>query len=73
MHPSAVAALALEPSGACQTYKSPTQPPGTWRVGGCRPGQPSLVFHQGVAGAFAQGFGLFSSVIGVGTSQDLDY
>src|SRR5271157_4446486 len=26
--PSAVAALALRPSGACQTYQSPPQPPG---------------------------------------------
>ena len=28
MHTSAVAALALRPSGACQTYQSPPQPPG---------------------------------------------
>ena len=28
MHPSPVAALALRPSGACQTYQSPPQPPG---------------------------------------------
>ena len=41
-------------------------------LGGCRLGQPS-VFHQGVAGAFSQGLGLFSSVFGVGTSPDLDY
>ena len=27
MHPSPVAALALRPSGACQTYQSPPQPP----------------------------------------------
>ena len=38
---------------------------------GCRLGQPSLVFHTGVLGKFAQGFGLFSSDFGVGTSQDL--
>src|SRR5208337_4722366 len=28
MHPSAVAAIALGPSGTCQTYQSPPQPPG---------------------------------------------
>ncbi len=28
LHPSPVAALALRPSGACQTYQSPPQPPG---------------------------------------------
>ena len=33
MHPSAVAALALGPSGACQTYQSPPQPPGPRRGG----------------------------------------
>ena len=32
-HPSAVAALALRPSGACQTYQSPPQPPGPPREG----------------------------------------
>ena len=39
---------------------------------GCRLGQPS-VFHQGVVGAFAWGFGLFSSDFGVGTSPNLGY
>ena len=39
---------------------------------GCRLGQPS-VFHQGVVGAFTEVFGLFSSVFGVGTRQDLGY
>ncbi len=36
-HPSAVTALALRPSGACQTYQSPPQPPGpnTVRHGIC--------------------------------------
>ena len=33
MHPSPVAALALRPSGACQTYQSPPQPPGPRRGG----------------------------------------
>src|SRR5271157_2997347 len=49
-HTSAVAALALRPSGACQTYQSPPQPPGPpegWA--GCRLGQPSH-FQQGVTG-----------------------
>src|SRR5271165_4508663 len=32
-HPSAVAALALGPSRACQTYQSPPQPPGPRRGG----------------------------------------
>ena len=32
-HPSPVAALALRPSGACQTYQSPPQPPGPRRGG----------------------------------------
>ena len=32
-HPNAVAALALGPSGACQTYQSPPQPPGPRRGG----------------------------------------
>src|SRR5208337_5648182 len=32
-HPSPVAALALGPSGACQTYQSPPQPPGPRRDG----------------------------------------
>src|SRR5271157_5819075 len=32
-HPSAVAAIALRPSGACQTYQSPPQPPGPRRGG----------------------------------------
>src|SRR5208337_466963 len=32
-HPSAVAAIALGPSGACQTYQSPPQPPGPRRGG----------------------------------------
>src|SRR5208337_3009934 len=31
---------------------------------GCRLGQPILVLHQGFVGAFAQGFGLFSSDLG---------
>jgi len=71
----------LRPSGACQTYQSPPQPPGSRSgpperahggVGGCRLGQPS-VFHQGVVGAFTEGFGLFSSDFGVGMSQDLGY
>ena len=33
MHPSLVTALALRPSGACQTYQSPPQPPGPRRGG----------------------------------------
>ena len=33
MHPSAVAVIALGPSGACQTYQSPPQPPGPRRGG----------------------------------------
>src|SRR5208283_4965649 len=33
MHPSPVAALALGPSGSCQRYQSPTQPPGPRRGG----------------------------------------
>src|SRR5271165_6938304 len=33
MHSSPVAALALRPSGACQTYQSPPQPPGPRRGG----------------------------------------
>ena len=37
---------------------------------GCRLGQPS-VFHQGVVGAFAWGFGFLTSDFGVGKSQDL--
>ena len=69
-HPSAVAALALGPSGACQTYQSPPQPPAPGGVGGCRLCQPSL-FQQGVVGAFAEGFGVLTSDFGVGTSQDL--
>src|SRR5208282_1060452 len=32
-HPSPVAALALRPSGACQMYQSPPQPPGPRRGG----------------------------------------
>src|SRR5208283_5372553 len=32
-HPSPVTALALGPSGACQTYQSPAQPPGPRRGG----------------------------------------
>src|SRR5208337_2573354 len=32
-HPSPVAALALRPSGACQAYQSPPQPPGPRRGG----------------------------------------
>src|SRR5208283_2519678 len=32
-HPSPVAAIALRPSGACQTYQSPPQPPGPRRGG----------------------------------------
>ena len=66
MHPSAVAALALGPPGACQTNQSPPQP----RHGGCRLCQPSL-FQQGVVGAFAEGFGVLTSDFGVGKSQDL--
>ena len=46
-HPSAVAALALRPSGACQTYQSPPSHRAPGGVGGCRLGQPSL-FQQGV-------------------------
>src|SRR5271157_5537434 len=37
-HPSPVAALALRPSGACQTYQSPPQP----RHGACRLCQQSV-------------------------------
>ena len=78
MHPSPLAALALGPSGACQTYQSPTQPPGPrsgppegWAAVGLV--SPASFFIQGVVGAFAQGFGLFSSDFGVGMSQDLGY
>ena len=52
-HPGPVAALALRPSGACQTYHSPPpnhRAPGG--VGACRLCQPSL-FQQGAVGAFA--------------------
>jgi hypothetical protein len=70
MHPSAVDALALRPSGECQTYQSPPQPPGPRRGGRLSACQPSL-FQQGVVGAFTEGFGLFTSDFGVGKSQDL--
>ena len=70
MYSSPVAALALRPSGACQTYQSPPQPPGPGGVGACRFCQPSL-FQQGVVGAFAEGFGVLTSDFGVGKSQDL--
>ena len=63
MHPSPVAALALRPSGACQTYQSPPSHRAPGGVGGCRLCRPSF-FQQGVVGAFAEGFG-------VGNSQDL--
>jgi len=72
-HPSPVAALALRPSGACQTYQSPPpshRAPGG--VGGCRLCQPSH-FQQGVVGAFTEGFGLLTSDFGVGKSQDLGF
>jgi len=72
MHPSAVAALALRPSGSCQRYQSPPQHRAPGGVGGCRLGQPSL-FHQGVVGAFTEGFGLLTSDFGVGKSQDLGF
>src|SRR5271157_5713999 len=52
MHPSPVAALALRPSGACQTYQSPPSHRAPGGVGGCRLCQPSL-FQQGVVRAFA--------------------
>ena len=70
MHPSAVAALALGPSRACQTYQSPPSHRAPGGVGGCRLCQPSL-FQQGVVGAFAEGFGVLTSDFGVGKSQDL--
>ena len=85
MHTSAVTALALRPSGACQTYQSPPQPPGPslfflyeycdfarapGGVGGCRLCQHSL-FQQGVVGAFAEGFEFLTSEFGLGNSQDL--
>ena len=51
MHPSAVAALALEAvRGMPDVLIAPPRAPGG--VGGCRLGQPSL-FQQGVVGAFA--------------------
>ncbi len=76
-HPSPVAALALRPSGACQTYQSPPQPPGPrsgppegWAaVGFVSPAS----FHSGVVGAFAEGFGALTSDFGVGKSQDLGF
>jgi hypothetical protein len=52
MHPSAVAAIALGPSGACQRYQSPPQPMAPGGVAGRRLVVPSL-FQQGVMGAFA--------------------
>src|SRR5271166_1471536 len=70
MHPSLVAALALRPSGACQTNQSPPSHRAPGGVGCCRLCQPSL-FQQGVVGAFAEGFGFLTSDFGVGTSQDL--
>jgi len=48
-----------------------TWPPEGWAAVGLV--SPSLVLHTGFVGAFAQGYGLFSSVFGVGTSQDLGY
>ncbi len=80
MQSSAVAALALRPSGAYQRHQSPIHPPGPrrgrahrrslgWAVGLVSPASFCI---QGVVGALAQGFGLFTSDFGVGTSQDLD-
>ena len=68
-HSSPVAAIALRPPGACQTYQSPPQSPGPGGAGACRLYQPSL-FQQGVVGAFAQGFGSLTSDFGVGMGQD---
>jgi len=48
-----------------------TGPPEGWATVG--PVSPASFFIRGVAGALAQGFGLFSSIIVVRTSQDLDY
>jgi len=81
LHPCAMALLVLGSSGAGHRYQSPIQPQGPpERSGpqaqpgvGCRLGQPSLVLHQRLVSAFAQCFGLVSSVFGVGTSQDLGY
>jgi len=58
MHTSAVTAIALRPSGACQRYQSPPQP----RHGACRCRlcQPSL-FQQGFVGGFAEGSGFLTS------------
>jgi len=39
---------------------------------GCRLCQPS-VFHQGVVGAFTEGFGLFTPDFGVGKGQELGF
>ena len=57
------------PGGGPPEGSGPQAQPGV----GCRLGQPSLVLHQGAGGEFAQVFGPFSSVFGVGTSQDLGY
>ena len=70
MHPSAVAALALRPSGHARRTNRPPSHRAPGGVGGCRLGQPSL-FQQGVVGAFAEGFGFLTFDFGVGTSQDL--
>ena len=70
MHPSPVAAIALGPPGACQTYHRPPSHRAPGGVGGCRLCQPSL-FEQGVVGVFAEGFGFLTSDFGVGNSQDL--
>jgi len=80
MHTSAVAALALGPSGACQTYLSPPEPAGPrrgrahtrsvgWAVGFVSP----AFFIRGFVGALTEGFGLFTSDFGVGQSQELGY
>ena len=70
-HPSAVAAIALRPSGACQSVPiapPATGPPEGWAaVGFVSPAS----FNRGVVGAFAEGFGVLTSDFGVGKSQDL--
>ena len=48
MHPSPVAALALRPSGACQTYQSPPQPPGPRRGGRLSALSAQPLFNRGL-------------------------
>src|SRR5271157_829675 len=73
MHPSPVAALALRPSGACQRYQSPSQPPGPRRGGRLSAWSAQPFSSVGCGGAFTEGFGLLTSDFGVGKRQDLGF